>query len=84
MTNKTGEIALVYEVKLIDSLPLSGMMRQAMPNRADLDRVMKVSERTVAGYEVLLDKYQEAIARIAVLQNGLNDLRQLLLEESNQ
>lgn len=48
-----------YGVDLIDTLPLgNGTMTQAMPSRADLDKVREISERTVAGYEVLLDHYR--------------------------
>ena len=47
----------IYGVELLDSLPLDGGMRQALPGADDLVRVRNVSERTVAGYEVLLEHY---------------------------
>ena len=54
------EIGPVYGVQLIESLPLGrGGMTQVMPTRRDLLRVQPVSERTVAGYEVLLSHYQQ-------------------------
>jgi hypothetical protein len=68
MTAKTGETGPIYGVELIDTLPLAGSMRQAMPSRADLERVRKYSERTVAGYEVLLQDWHgldEALREIA-------------------
>lgn len=56
MTEQKGPI---YGVELIDTLPLDGgEMLQAMPSRVDLERVREVSERTVAGYEVLLEHYR--------------------------
>ena len=48
----------IYGVELLDSLPLDGGMRQALPSAEDLVQVRNVSERTVAGYEVLLEHYQ--------------------------
>lgn len=66
MTNKTGEIGPVYDVELIDTLPLQGSMLQAMPNRADLIRVRKVNERTAAGYEVLLRHWHKTSNSVEV------------------
>lgn len=55
----------IYGVELIKSLPLlGGSMRQAMPNRRDLESVRAFNERTVAGYEVLLAHYRNAIGII--------------------
>lgn len=55
-----SETGPIYGVELIDTLPLGGGgMLQAMPNRRDLDQVRKISVRTVAGYEVLLDAYRK-------------------------
>ena len=48
----------VYGVELIATLPLDGGMRQAMPSRRDLQQVREISERTAAGYEVLLEHYR--------------------------
>ena len=53
----------IYGVELIDVLPVgSGSMRQAMPSRMDLNRVLKVNQRTVAGYEVLLASWRHLLA----------------------
>jgi hypothetical protein len=48
-------------------------MKQALPTRSDLVKVRKYSERTVAGYEVLLDHYQEAMKVIEKLKSELNE-----------
>ena len=48
----------IYGVQLLDSLPLDGRMRQALPDADDLVRVRNMSERTAAGYEVLLEHYR--------------------------
>ena len=56
------ETGPVYNVDLIDSLPLDGGgMRQAMPSRSDLTEASKRFMRVAAGYEVLLAHYQRAI-----------------------
>lgn len=48
----------IYGVRLIRDLPIgTGGMLQAMPSRNDLEQVKTISERTVAGYEVLLSHY---------------------------
>lgn len=61
----------IYGVELLDALPLDGTggMQQALPSRDDLVKVRRVSDRTVAGYEVLLEHYRRALATIAELQN---------------
>ena len=48
----------IYGVELVDELPIgkSGMF-QCMPGRNELKRVMRVSQRTVAAYEVLTSHY---------------------------
>ncbi len=52
----------IYGIELIDNLPLgSGGMLQAMPSRDDLIKVRRVSERTAAGYEVLLKHYRQSV-----------------------
>jgi hypothetical protein len=51
------EYGPVYGVELITDLPLDGGMLQAMPSRRDLLQVRDINERTVAGYEVLLEHY---------------------------
>jgi hypothetical protein len=53
----------IYGVELIDTLPLgTGPMLQQMPCRDDLERVAERSQRTVAGYEVLLAHYRELLS----------------------
>lgn len=56
----------LYGVKMLtESLPLNESvgMRQALPSRDDLDAALDEDhERLVAGYEVLLAHYQDAIA----------------------
>lgn len=59
MSTKTKqETEAMCNVALVASLPIgSGSTQQAMPNHDDLFKVRNVSERTVAGYEVLLATY---------------------------
>lgn len=64
----------IYGVPLIETLPLGGM-KQAMPNRADLEDVAKRSERTVAGYEVLLDRYRKYVTVTHRLLTELESLK---------
>lgn len=52
----------LYGVELIESFPIGGGMRQAMPSREGLDQVRQVNERVVAGYEVLLFNYDRQLA----------------------
>ena len=62
----------VYGVELIATLPLDGGMRQAMPSRRDLQQVREISERTAAGYEVLLEHYRrlkDVTTEDEILQN---------------
>lgn len=61
----------IYDVALLEELPLgkSGMF-QAMPGRAELKRVMRLSQRTVAAYEVLTSHYlreREEVERLTAL-----------------
>ena len=56
------EVGPIYGVELIRDLPIGGML-QAMPTRSDLDQVRRISERTVAGYEVLLRHYLDLKAK---------------------
>lgn len=66
----------IYGVPLIDDLPLgAGSMKQAMPSRGDLEAVAEINQRTVAGYEVLLDHYQDLRARFSVLHEMADRLR---------
>lgn len=63
----------VYGVPLRGSLPLLGESRgeipcgmvQALPTRQDLEMTRKVSERTAAGYEVLLSHYNRVSEDLA-------------------
>lgn len=71
----SGELGPVYGVNLIDALPLgSGSMKQAMPTRSDLLKVQRVSERTVAGYEVLLDHYKHQCSEVERLKNVIRQV----------
>jgi hypothetical protein len=54
----------VYRVPLRASLPIGGMT-QALPTRQDLEMTRKVSERTAAGYEVLLSHYNRRSEELA-------------------
>lgn len=62
----------MYGVELIDVLPLGQFgtcgTLQAMPSRLDLRRVVAVSERTVAGYEVLLGHFVSQKTEIELLR----------------
>ena len=63
-----SELGPLYGVKLLDSLPLDGGMRQALPSRRDLEDVLRArgvcSGRVVGGYEVLLGHYHRLQALI--------------------
>ena len=49
----------IYGVELIDTLPIgTGSMLQQMPDREDLQATRKFSDRTAAGYEVLLSHWR--------------------------
>lgn len=71
----SGETGPVYGVNLIDVLPLgNGAMKQAMPTRSDLLKVQKISERTVAGYEVLLDHYRHQVSEVERLKKEIRNV----------
>ncbi len=70
--SKTGEFGPIYNVELIDELPLSGAITQAMPSRRDLDQVNEISSRVVAGYEVLLAHWHE---QNKVIEKNLHDFK---------
>lgn len=56
----TTELGPTYSVPLIDSLPLGwGGMTQKLPSRQDLEDVRTMSQRTAAGYEVLMKHYRK-------------------------
>lgn len=65
--NSSMAIGPVYGVELLDSLPLGGGYRKALPDAADLERVRGISERTVVGYEVLLEHYRMVKAERDIL-----------------
>ena len=59
----------VYGVRLLETLPLGNSnMLQALPNKADLKQVQRISERTVAGFEVLTAHYMEQCNEVARLK----------------
>ena len=58
----------VYGVPLRGMLPIPGknvLMCQALPTRKDLEITRKFSERTAAGYEVLLSHYNRVCEELA-------------------
>ncbi len=73
----TSERGPIYGVVLLDSLPLDGGMRQALPSRADLDAVRRTringNDRVVAGYEVLLEHYKRLVNAVEALRPAIND-----------
>ena len=70
-----SECGLIYGGELLDSLPLDGGCRQQLPSADDLRRVRKVSERTVAGYEVLLEHFRRRRILSDALVGGVRDLQ---------
>lgn len=86
----TVEHGPIWGVELLDSLPLDGGMRQALPSRKDLDDVRQTNingnDRLVAGYEVLLEHYYRAVKRAEIaearceqLVKGQESLQQIVL-----
>ncbi len=68
--NRGYETGPVYNVRLIDALPLGhGGMLQALPTRKDLERVFRLCQRTASGYEVLLEHYHEQCAEVRRLKD---------------
>ena len=67
------EVGPIYGVPLIGTLKLNGGMMQAMPSRQDLQRVRQISDRAVAGYEVLLTKYHELLAACVAVKKAVGD-----------
>jgi hypothetical protein len=57
-----SETGPIYNVPLIDSLPIGGMFQQ-MPSRDDLMECSKRHMRVAASYEVLLNHYQQEIQK---------------------
>lgn len=75
--SKLPERGPVYDVALIDSLPLGGGgMMQAMPNREDLMACGKRFQRVAAGYEVLLHHYLIAINTISKIEKAGEEWQQ--------
>jgi len=80
-SNLTGELGPVYDVPLIRSLPLTdGGMTQAMPSRRDLNRAYEMSQRTAAGYEVLLAHYHDLTERLALAIETRNAATSTIME----
>ena len=70
------EVGPIYGVPLLDSLQLDGSsMRQALPSAADLRKVRQISERTAAGYEVVLEHYKRLQATVDKLPETLDHVR---------
>ena len=67
--SKIPERGPVYDVQLIESLPLGGGgMMQEMPDREDLMACGKQFRRVAAGYEILLYHYQLQTDRLKLLK----------------
>lgn len=64
--NRKQETGPIDGVALIERLPVNGML-QEMPSRADLERAAEHSVRIVAGYEVLLSHFREALHLLRVV-----------------
>ena len=75
--SKLPERGPVYDVQLIESLPLGGGgMMQQMPNREDLMVCGTRFQRVAAGYEVLLHHYLLAINAINLIEEASVEWRQ--------
>ena len=75
--SKLHERGPVYDVQLIESLPLGGGgMIQQMPSREDLMVCGKRFQRVAAGYEVLLHHYLLAINAINTIEEASEEWRQ--------
>ena len=75
--SKLPERGPVYDVQLIESLPLGGGgMMQQMPNREDLMVCGTRFQRVAAGYEVLLHHYLLAINAINTIEEASEEWRQ--------
>lgn len=72
ISERTGPI---YGVRLLSTLPMGkGGMVQAMPTTSDLKQVQRISERTVAGFEVLTEHYREQCNEVARLKDLIRDV----------
>lgn len=65
----------IYGVKLIDTLPVGGMLQQ-MPQRGDLEQVAKINQRTAAAYEVLLAHFYRLQQERDNLQSQLESINE--------
>ena len=75
--SKIPERGPVYDVPLIESLPLGGGgMMQAMPDREDLLECSRRHMRVAAGYEVLLHHYLIAIDTINKIEKAHEEWQQ--------
>lgn len=80
--SKLPERGPVYDVQLIESLPLGGGgMMQQMPNREDLMACGTRFQRVAAGYEVLLHHYLLAINAINLIEEASVEWRQSQKQE---
>lgn len=68
----------LYDIPLIESLPINGGMRQALPSRRDLEQVMKLNQRFVAGYEVLLAHYVNTTSERDTLRAQLSRAKEAM------
>jgi hypothetical protein len=64
----------VYGIHLLTHLMLDNGMSQAMPSRSELERVRKVSERTVAAFEVLTHYCQSSKQRIHQMEEAIRSV----------
>jgi hypothetical protein len=69
-----GEFGPIYGVRLLESLGQPGGFQQYMPSRCDLQAVRRVSERTAAGYELLLHQWRQQAERINMQDQQIAEL----------
>jgi hypothetical protein len=84
--SKSKEFGPIYGVELLDVLPISersGRMFQALPSRADLEKVGHSCTRAAAGYEVLLAHYREEKRKLAAAREALQTIS-LIIEQNNE
>jgi len=82
------QIGPVYSCVLLSQLPMTYRGKsnqgieliQAMPGREELKQVRKISERTVAAYEVLTSHHHAMRSHISQLEKEVKELRQELSE----
>ena len=90
---KFDERGPIYGTELIDSLPIgTSGFRQAMPCRDDLCEVCSRNERVVAGYEILLRHFLNAVEEIdhaidrldpAMARHEIVELRERLIRQKS-